>query len=1335
MLLSPVDYQAFAEATGSEYPDTAAEKAKLAPIVADWKAAVAAEQRESRDNGALTATAGLLGAVGLGALGLTAYNHYRKQGLSEETAAQLAKNDETTANSAGSGGSGPAAPPNFRRADVSVPDPYTRNNVRVTSGPNPVAVVDTSKGTYQQGVIFPADARNRGTMLARNSGEYAVSSLWNDDTFGPLLRAANTPELRDQLYQWTRVNNPAKANQVLEALSDGGKGFNAGELQWLNREEDGSLPPVDRYGVGSAFMVANEEGGATPWVVAEDRSGRKQWVQGDAQGARYRLAPTDYDAYGTRVAGERDANGEAVTIISDRAEPGMRKPGYNPENHLFISGNGLNLSEEALERKYSISPANESGETFVVNSDGIPVVHAQWGNWMADQPLRASQLIDPEEIMSDDEVLDILYRVKRKNERKTQNLRDSAAAEGLDPTKVSAVYDPSIDSQIQRIENRQRDLRYDRIASDPQVGPDPDGNLGAEPVPATRHRRGKAYDAPPYRGVVTSELPAGDIDTEYTGKRQYAQATSVDAARALKRLNDRGYGWREAGEIVSRTYNIPEPELVNAVLNLRSGGAPAPERSGPLPAAHAVGGHSSRDWLTQALSALQVAPKEDRYTIDDLVTSGDPKNIARAAKSFLSSMPELVEVSERNGGPSTSTTERISLVSEGLIDAAADYAPAMEWAKQNDPDLYSTITRGGKGAPTFEQFARPYIRRHLIGANLERSNAGAGQAPSFQVAADVGDYLAAEAAERKLPLEAVINEAIGSAGSPIEAIWNFDERINAVANQDDPYGVGDRLARGFMNAATPGDGTRFGQLKQRLGATAQSSYRSQDPIRGANARMPIAIKFGLADGAEIGEYDFIDSAGKHSLVPIVDPATNRVTSFKRAPGATDQQLRQQFLQIVADPTIEKLSGSQLEEWINRDDNRAWAETILDRQASANASDRSKGKAKGNTIIGNIVAGADSARFQASDDFRAGLITREERNTRWQAADAAKARARNLQGVIDSNRFSIQSQLAGANLAAPAGEGRRFTEGTGYVVDYNDDGPGVRLAPDTRAPKVSYEAFTADNQPSEMVGAKALTGAETAALRLNAALDDHLSTYGKKVPNPVVQDWASSLASQYNIEPTDVLAAAAGRRGASAGGGVSTWSAGDASPRFSAEEATPAPAAPATERVFDLRDSLWRPGSEPALGVTASQPGPDGRVQRAVVWEPQIADDGDVEQGLRSLQRAGYGETYNPVRSGERLTTPRVEMAVARANLDRLSGQSAPPPPVRDAASDERAAMASFVGDYMDKLVSRGIRTSKDNSGLEFTRQANPSTRMPEFTSPGPGAIAGRVRFLRNKGVI
>jgi hypothetical protein len=140
----------------------------------------------------------------------------------------------------------------------------------------------------------------------------------------------------------------------------------------------------------------------------------------------------------------------------------------------------------------------------------------------------------------------------------------------------------------------------------------------------------------------------------------------------------------------------------------------------------------------------------------------------------------------------------------------------------------------------------------------------------------------------------------------------------------------------------------------------------------------------------------------------------------------------------------------------------------------------------------------------------------------------------------------------------------------------------------------------------------------------------------------------------------------------------------------------------------------------SLNFTSLGPGPDA------------ASGAERNLALAELQRQGYGTAYQPAGS-DRLTTTDHALRVARANLDRLNTLT--PTPVRDMTSasavsdaDASAARAGITGDYWDKVVSRG--------GFRPTKSGSPNLNgMPAFTEPSDAAIAGRVNYLRKRGIL
>lgn len=63
--------------------------------------------------------------------------------------------------------------------------------------------------------------------------------------------------------------------------------------------------------------------------------------------------------------------------------------------------------------------------------------------------------------------------------------------------------------------------------------------------------------------------------------------------------------------------------------------------------------------------------------------------------------------------------------------------------------------------------------------------------------------------------------------------------------------------------------------------------------------------------------------------------------------------------------------------------------------------------------------------------------------------------------------------------------------------------------------------------------------------------------------------------------------------------------------------------------------------------------------------------------------------------------------------------------------EAQAARAGHLADYMDRLVSGGIRSSKDGQRLVFKNQ----NQMSGYNAPGDALVAARVAGLRKRGII
>jgi hypothetical protein len=110
VFVSPADFQAYAEATGTPPPTSAKERAALTPQVIAWKEAQQRTQVVNRDDGSLAPLLVGGGLLAAGAGGLALYQQLRQRGVEPRVAADVATAAEAAvaATGAGAGGGGVA---------------------------------------------------------------------------------------------------------------------------------------------------------------------------------------------------------------------------------------------------------------------------------------------------------------------------------------------------------------------------------------------------------------------------------------------------------------------------------------------------------------------------------------------------------------------------------------------------------------------------------------------------------------------------------------------------------------------------------------------------------------------------------------------------------------------------------------------------------------------------------------------------------------------------------------------------------------------------------------------------------------------------------------------------------------------------------------------------------------------------------------------------------------------------------------------------------------------------------------------------------------------------
>lgn len=376
-VVSPADFAAFSEATGVEYPDNPADKAKLMPAVLQWKEQRQQQQAEGRGPNPLAVAMGVGGLALAGIGGAAVYNQLRRQGVSHESAAKVAAAHEAAAptaqsraaaaasaaprtTAAATAAQAPAGPPPPVIDEPALANNRTEAEQEFTRGPNPVAVQrraasDGGRTLRQIGVL--AGAIDRGTIQARSRGEYENKSLWKDPVLGPQMAAATTPELRNRLLTRIEAESPEMLEPVTDAILSR---YTSGVMvpDEFVTEKDLRDRPLARIPEGTVLQVVTkgDDGKITGYGDALVKIG-KELQSGTARGVRQRMAPDGSRAY-PGITADDLADGEVIT--GRHAGKGMSRPGFLPPEE----GNNALITTRLGKDGMPLNPLTEAADQW-----------------------------------------------------------------------------------------------------------------------------------------------------------------------------------------------------------------------------------------------------------------------------------------------------------------------------------------------------------------------------------------------------------------------------------------------------------------------------------------------------------------------------------------------------------------------------------------------------------------------------------------------------------------------------------------------------------------------------------------------------------------------------------------------------------------------------------------------------------------------------------------------------------------------------------------------------------------------------------------------------------
>jgi hypothetical protein len=869
--VSPVDIQAWASDTGSEYPATPAEKAAVLPAVAAWKAEQLADAKASRGENAISPLAVGAGAAGLGLAGLLAFNHFRKQGLSEPAAAQLAKNAENQAAATATAvQTPPTAPPPtqttgwkpWQTPDHRLVDTNTQN-VRPASPGGPALRAD-----YEAGPIAATQeirgGRSLGGSLAREQGQYKART---DQGFhNPALQGLDTPKERI-IYlagiadaHGTDSAEFQQAQQLIASLETttapgiAPTAFTAG------------LTPEQRYGSTTA-----EEEAASGKHLGQSRTKSNASAQ-----AGYQSRDTAVQAQAKVFSPQARANQQADALADALSQPGPGDMGATDANNSAIdpevirqlealnTGKGNINAPKASKARRPIGIDPSKASVFFLDVDGT------YKPYLGSRPV-----LGPE---------NVVLSTGRRADGSPIAESDLAFFPTDDPEfyrrSSSAIAHPFL-SDIDIAENRgsQPDLRY---ATDEDQAIK--GLLESLPVSDPRFSTGIRKDGVSDNWTVGANGANERVPLDVSGFQSEASNPTRLAATRLKIAVD---------DHLKTTGQLPPPAVqqvwatalarehaVDPISVLRAAKgvtAPTPTRTSRSSAPALAAG--SGDALDRVYNSLGMHAGANAWELEGMVRSGDIKT---AAAALASQLPALTSVNA-GGLRGASQDEKLNIVAEGVSAGLKDLAVTLEKYPQAAEKFGI-----GKGAGGFgiDAYLKSYVRDWVTVRGLQLDPTGQ---PTYQVPNDAFEILAHQAHNAGRSTLAELEDHIRGAANGLEGALKIDRLVSAAQStkQSDPNTNATNFAQTVFDLRDPDlISTR---LTQEAAGDVKLSFgtrRNYDATAGFYDRNPNEAQLAeaienyntLSDGADAGY-------GLNSVLS----ARNSGADYKTPEGRAQQQ--------------------------------------------------------------------------------------------------------------------------------------------------------------------------------------------------------------------------------------------------------------------------------------------------------------------------------------------------------------------------------------------------------------------------------------------------------------
>ena len=1229
----------------------------MVPAVQAWKAQRQQQAQADRGPNALGIGLSGLAVAGLGFGGYKLYEHLRQKGLNARDAAEVAESVD----------------------QAQVPQLKNRS-FDETRGPAPVAI-DRSK---KNGRIFqkplgrqPTSKGSRGVrdMDGDGRGAYGTgkSNLRNDLTWGPQIAAVTNEADGQALINRAHREDPEIASRLAEILEADLFGeskprlINASELQATKGRE------------GDLVTTRGEKG--KPGRTYERIDG--EWKEASVDALVSRMGEWS----DTTTAGESEAKAfqeKGKHMPQSRRTSGeMFQPGYEPGDqtgNALINAQSVKKLPKEWQQKVEIS--EEVGphlERFLLQkTDNGPV------------PLRLSDLsssdkvgLGPTDLLGPDDVGRDGERLRPEDDSLPPDI-DLRLAARKDPYELFEARkderffdteDATTKGMQESLPTQARSPKQVRIAMDRTLFRDQlHGNYDSD----LRSRPGLTNLS------FDHEVEPRFASDTYTGKTWEEGVGADEDMEPIK---------AEMGS--ARRANPDAPTV----------GRPAVDRSAvPYTGAHAVGGRSGNDWARQLVSGLLSRRLSGRAVEEAALRNGASAEVATQLERQVSKVPEWT-ANLKGQLPGLPAEQAVSIVGEAIADAVADYPKALDWAQRNG--YASQAELGAPGGVFFDAFMKTYIRKSAMLNGLEaKAPTAPARATQINLPTDVGELLVERAKSHGISLQQELDLAVRGSSSPAEALLKLDGMVSDVASlsSDDPNAISSKVAEGFTRDATAGDGSRFGALKERLGAT--QTVGGSAGREAVASRLPIAIGFGSRTaGVEVLPDDdgkaVIDQAVTADATPQSRSDVVAWAKQRRSGPTYDLEGNRIGYDDDWNPTDKPgIEGSFPEDWDGQ--------IKTSRRPSSGADDASSGadaafgaalkKAYGqgglpvsaqsfgvNKVLANRFFAASKESLNVASEFERGLINGEQADERLQAAKAVMQETVDEQIAINGDRGLIGKTL------------RQFNkDGEGLVLELDGRSGSVHAGRAGFSQPLSLDKQVGDDEGSTLHNeAVDLSGDDRvlrSASRFRSLLED---PQVKGYPLRVQLQLGAEIAAQDGVDFNAMLDAT--RRG------------GRSETRRTAAAASGTLKGDKLDGVTPLTDAEARRAFDGRSEVDPLTPQLDAYLARKARVEPEPMAEVTVRPQF-------VGPAEPPASEPRRLPKPSFAPEPQAKDVGYQIGS--------DREYEEKVARAGHEADYWDNFASSGL-----------TKNLKSKKGMTPYSEPSKPTIDARIGRLRRLGIL